>query len=391
MKQKIKKIFPILYNYYIKNKQNVIIKNYYKTKFSKCVLISYLSYPLIKGIKLSHTNSAECIKITETFRKIGFNCDIVDNQADIRIDYHKYDVVFGFGKVFENSFYSNRKIFKIYYGTGKHPYFSNMETIKRGLNVMEKKNEFLLESLRLIKEDYSLQTTASDTLLIIGGETDSSTYRKYTNNQINTINVSFFKIHDYLKIINEKNFLEAGKHFLFFSGSGLIHKGLDLLLEAFSRQNDLYLHICADIKSEPKFENIYKDELYKTKNIHTYGFVNINSETFKKLITKCAFVILPSCSEAMPTSVVNVIGNGGLIPILPSASSINIDELTLPITDLTVESVVKSLKETQTMTNDKKKKISLKIGEFINNNYTIENFSKNIETILKNILYENKM
>lgn len=97
--------------------------------------------------------------------------------------------------------------------------------------------------------------------------------------------------------MKNKNYKDAKKHFLWFGSSRLIHKGLDLLLEIFKELPDLHLHVCGPINNELKFKDIYYEELYNTKNIHTYGFINIQSKSFKGIINKCAFIIFPSCSE----------------------------------------------------------------------------------------------
>ena len=391
IKQKVKNSLPFLYPIYFEYKNNRMIVNFFKTSFPKRVLICYLTSPFEKGPNLSHTNNIESIEIAKAFRDLGYNCDVVNNNSDRKIDYKSYDLIFGFGKSFERSLLASKKILRIFYGTGKHPRFSNTETIKRGLEVKLKRGDFIVESLRLIEEDYLLQTTTADQLLLIGGPTESITYKKYSDIPIKNINVSFLKIHDFEEIIKNKNFSEARHNFLFFSGGGMIHKGLDLLLEVFSKQEKYHLHICAPIEAESKFKNVYKKELLDNNYIHNHNFIKLDSKEFRSMIEKCAFVILPSCSEAMPTSVVNVIGNGGLIPILPNSASINIGELTIPIKELTVEEIEKSIEFSSKYAPEELREWSKKVGSLVNKNYSIEEYTENIKKSIQETIHENSL
>lgn len=385
-KNKMKRAYS-LYKWF---KNNKIVTNYFNTSFSKNVLICYINQPFANGITLDHTNTIESLEIAKAFKENGYNCDIVSSDCGRKINYEKYDILFGFGEVFKNSFYCDKKITRLYYSTGKHPYFSNQKTIERGRAIKSNKGRFLLESLRYLKEDYLLETNASDALILIGSETESLSYKKYSNVPIYNLNVSFFKIHEYIDIISHKDFSESKKHFLFFSGGGLIHKGLDILLEAFSKQENFELHICAPTDSEIRFKKIYNKELYNNRYIHVYDFINLKSKTFEELLIKCAFVILPSCSEAMPTSVVNVVGNGGLIPILSKDASINIDNVTIPIEELSSEGIIDAVNKSQLLTREEIITMSKKAGQTINDHYSIMDYSKNIKKIIKNILSNNK-
>lgn len=78
------------------------------------------------------------------------------------------------------------------------------------------------------------------------------------------------------EILKNRNINEVKKNFLWMGSLGLIHKGLDLLLEIFNELPDYNLYICGSTKNEPEFEYLYFDELYRTKNIHTYGFVGVD-------------------------------------------------------------------------------------------------------------------
>ena len=72
--------------------------------------------------------------------------------------------------------------------------------------------------------------------------------------------------------------------FLWIGSQGLVHKGLDLVLEAFARMPDLHLTVCGPIREEPAFEAAFRRELYATPNIETLGWVDIASPAFADLL-----------------------------------------------------------------------------------------------------------
>lgn len=386
IKQYLSKNLPALSSLYGRYQNGRIVKNFFKTSFSKNVLICYITNPFRQGATLSHTNMAESLQIAEAFKNLGYNCDIINYDSTKKINFSKYNIIFGFGEVLRQSFYSTKKnIKRIYYGTGKHPYFSNAAAIKRGLDFQKDKGVFLADSLRLVDADYALQTMAVDALVLLGDKSTVASYNQYFHPEIYRLNVSFFKVLNYLDIIKNKDFFQAKNNFLFFSGGGMIHKGLDIVLDFFKDRKNLFLHICAPVESENNFKKIYQKEIFESDNIYFYKFIDIRSEIFKNLLEKCAFIIMPSCSEGMPTSVITVIGNGGLIPILSEAASVGLDEYTIFIDDFSQKSLENSITRAMSADLNTLEKNSREIGKIVNDAYTIQEYSKNIGVILDKI------
>ena len=93
----------------------------------------------------------------------------------------------------------------------------------------------------------------------------------------------------------------------------------------------------------------------------------------------------------MPTSIINTVGNGALVPILPKSASIGIDDLTIPINELSKNGVLQAIECSQSKPASDLKIWSEKIGLLVNKNYTIEKYSENIKSNLKEILHENNL
>jgi len=166
----------------------------------------------------------------------------------------------------------------------------------------------------------------------------------------------------------------------------LIHKGLDLLLEVFKDSPDLHLHVCGPIDDEPEFKACFYDELYKRKNIHTYGFIDLRSDVFDYLMKTCAFVIFPSCSEGGAASVVNVMGNGGLVPVVTRESSVSINDYGIEINDCKAEEVAQAVRKANQLTIEDIRTRSLYCCEYTARHHSIEMFSKALKDALNTLL-----
>ena len=66
------------------------------------------------------------------------------------------------------------------------------------------------------------------------------------------------------------------RQFVWFSGAGAAHKGLDLCLEVFKEKPDLTLHVIGNLEQEPHFMRHYQSFLH-LNNIHYHGFSNSRS------------------------------------------------------------------------------------------------------------------
>lgn len=392
-------------NYLIKNiicvskKIKLIIKhnilktpviNFFKDNFSQNVLISYITKPFREGIDIIHTNSAEVLEIAQVFRSLGFNVDIADYDYEGYIDYKKYNTIFGFGDPLVNSFKFNsiQSTTRIYYGTGMHISIQNQNSTKRIEAVKNKKGIWIPESGRIVEKAWTQQTTNVDAMIVLGNDEVKKSYQKYFEKNIYLLSPSIYKQLDYKKVLEDKHFEEAKNNYLWFGSSGLIHKGLDLVLDAFKTLPDLHLHVCGPIENEPKFKKAYYDELYNKVNIHTYGFIKIDTLLFKEILNKCAFIIFPSCSEGGGASVLNVCVNGGLIPIVTKEASIDIDGFGLLINSFELSSVKMAIEDSQKLSQDELKTLSELTGKKISE-YSLGNYSKLLKTHLSSIFNTN--
>jgi hypothetical protein len=362
------------------------IINYYRTSYTRNALVSYITDPFRNEMNLSHTNSFESMEIGKAINEVGFNVDIADYDYEGRIDYSRYDLIFGFGEPLINSFYKRgKKIVTVYYGTGMQINTQNNNTLNRVKEVFDKKGVWLPGSGRIVNKAWSIQTTLVDAMILLGNEEVTKTYSPYFKGKIYNIPALYYKVTNYDEIISSKAFNKAKTHFLWFGSSGMIHKGLDLLLEIFSKQEVIHLHICGPLDGEPEFKQTYNNELFKTANIHYHGFISLNSVLFKELLQECAFVILPSCSEGGGASVLNVCGNGGLIPLLSKEASIDTGESGFVFDKINIESIQFTIDQALQLTEQEIKERSKKCCELISRKHSQTNYASELRKCINEI------
>lgn len=363
------------------------IINYFGTNYNQNVLITYITYPFKKGSHIRHTNSVEAIEIARVFDKLKYNVDIADYDYEGYLDYNKYELIFGFGEPLVKSFYQNNKSpIRIFYGTGRHHVHQNQDSLKRIKEVAEQKGKWLLESARLAEKTWTPATTLVDAIVTLGNEDARNSYGQFYDGDIYSLEPSIFILHDCSEIIKKKNYDEARKNFLWFGSSGMIHKGLDLLLEYFSKNRQINLHICGPLEDEPEFKKAYQKEISNMENIFVYGFVEMNTALFKSLIEKCAFVIYPTSSEGGSPSVLNVSGNGGLIPIVTKEATIDIDDFGILMEAPNISSVELAINKALKLSPVEMRHLSNKCGKAISERHSLNAFANNFKNIIQIIL-----
>lgn len=121
----------------------------------------------------------------------------------------------------------------------------------------------------------------------------------------------------------DKDFAAARRRFLWFGSGGLLHKGLDRVLETFAGLPDLELTVLGPIDREPAFARAFRRELYETPNIHTLGWIDVAGPEFLDIARRHLALVYPSCSEGQNGGAVTCM-HAGLIPVLSRESGVDI-------------------------------------------------------------------
>ena len=213
--------------------------------------------------------------------------------------------------------------------------FNRMEE-ERFLDLENRRGVRLPYDRRIRFEEETANRTA-DAIICLGNQSAKDTYRQFPV----VYNLNNAAYHDQRYGTVEKDFALGRDGFLFFAGSGNVHKGLDLLLEAFVRLS-AQLYICQRI--EPDFGELYHHELVDCGNIHLVGPIPMRSQRFYELVDRCNYVIHPSCAEGQPGAVVECM-HQGLIPVLSRQSNIDTDDFGVTLGACPIEEITQTVAE----------------------------------------------
>ncbi len=365
-------------------RSKISVINYFNAQYPKRVLLSYVDGPFLGSELDSHSNRREALVIAECFHKMGYCVDVVPYNFQSAIDYSPYSCVFGLGDPVERSFDQDvPNLMRIHYATGCHVQFQNTATLRRAQDVHKNKGVWLLDSCRKVPWTWSAQTTLADAMLVIGNQLVMNSYRLYYQGPIFPQITSYYAALP-LDVLEGKNFSEAKKHFLYFGSTGAIHKGLDLLLEVFSENPDKILHIAAPLEGETAFVKAFAEEL-ACPNIILHGFLDVRSEAFRHLMRECAFAVLPSCSEGISTSLLNVMCNG-LVPVLTPECGYDPMPYSVPIEKADILSVKNAVDFCSSLLETEIRKRSLQCLQETRERYSIEAFRAQMEANLLHVL-----
>ena len=363
--------------------ENKIISLKPETKPKGNVLLSYTINPfLLKNGELfnnAHTCDWECCHIAKTFLKLRYCVDV------IKYDNHKFipkkDYSFFIDELTNMERIApllNKDCVKILHCVWAHWLFNNTAQYQRHLG-LRKRRGVALKPRRLLKPNLGIEY--SDYATILGNKFTINTY-DYAQKPIYRIPISTQVLHPWPK---DKDFENCKNHFLWFGSSGLVHKGLDLVLEAFAGMTDYHLYICGPVQKEKDFEKVYYKELYEAPNIHTVGWVDVGGPEFLEITSKCIGLIYPSCSEGQSGTVVTCL-HAGLIPILSYESGVDVHDFGVILKDCSIEEIKNSIRMVSGRSIEELKRMSRKAREFARANHTREKFAEEYRNVIDKII-----
>lgn len=348
------------------------------------VLLSYTVLPFItkKHVLDSHTNRWECREIARLFLKRGYAVDVIDWENNSFIPKKKYDFFLDIHSNLERlDPFLNKDCIKILHLTGSEAEFQNKSETERLLN-LEKRRGVRLSPRRQVVKTNSI--AYADFISMLGNKITESTYG-LQDKKIHYISLS--TTHAYPSPEN-KNLTSARNNFIWFGGVGAVHKGLDLVLEAFTKMPEFNLTVIGKTSNEKDFAEEYKKELYDTININYVGFINPGSSEFKNIINNSIGIVYPSSSEGQSGAVITAM-HAGLIPIISENSGVNVEDFGILLKKNTVEEIREMVRKIASATEDEIRKKVLGAWVYAREHHTRERFSKEYNTFIESLIKKN--
>ena len=178
----------------------------------------------------------------------------------------------------------------------------------------------------------------------------------------------------------------AGRAFLWFFGSGAVHKGLDRVLEAFAREPSLELHVVGNIADEHDFIEAYRHELFALANIHWHGPLDPGGAAFAHVLARCSFVVAPSCSEGTSPATATAL-KAGLYPLVSRATGIDLpDGCGRYLESCTVEEITSAAREVAALGDDELLRQIARVQRHAVETYSRPAFAATMEAYLADVI-----
>jgi glycosyltransferase involved in cell wall biosynthesis len=307
------------------------------------VLLSYIVDPFLLPPDAepshAHTQDWECREMARAWREAGYAVDAIHwTNTGFEPD-GPYDVLIDPRLNLERLGPRLDGCLKVLHAETAHYTFHNPAQEARRAALRERRG-VELPAERMLEANRSLEH--ADAITLVGNHFTASTYA--SDGPLGEIGKPIFRVplsnaFQY-PFPEERDLTTARRRFVWFGSGGLVHKGLDLVLEAFAGLPDLHLTVCGPVDREPEFEREYWRELYRTPNIRPEGWVDAApGGRFQRIARESIATVYPSCSEGGGGSVITCM-HAGLIPVVTSEASIDVSpERGVPVRDATVEGV----------------------------------------------------
>jgi glycosyltransferase involved in cell wall biosynthesis len=345
------------------------------------VLISYLTEPFLNNnehLIYAHTSFLETKLIAQTFLNIGYCVDVIHHKNNRFIPQKDYSFFIDTSSNLERvgPLLSDNCI-KILHIIWAHWMFHNYAEYKRHLELKQRRG-VALSPVRQMSPRRAIEI--ADYATIMGNDFTAGTYA-YSGKTIYRIPQAVSVNYPFL----ERTYEACKNNYLWFGGYGAVHKGLDLVLEVFAGLPDYHLYVCGTTHEEKAFKREYHNELFKSPNIHTIGWVDIRSDPFIDIASKCIGMIHPSCSEGGTHSVLTCM-HAGLIPIVSYESGVDVFDFGVILKDCSIDKIRSAVHMVSSFPAEKLKSMSRKAWQYTRANHTRERFAEEYSNAVNEII-----
>ena len=276
-------------------------------------LLSYIVDPFLappgRPLSTAHTQIWESREIGLILVRLGFAVDVIHWTNRAFRPRARYDLLIDVRLNLERlAPWVGADCLKVMHAETAHPDFYNPAQRAR-LAALARRRGIVLPPYKQIAPNRAIES--ADCATILGNERTQATYR-FAGKPLYPVPISQPVLYPFPE---DKDFGAARREFVWFGSGGLVHKGLDLVLDAFAARPDLALAVAGPVDRERGFERAYARELYATPNIRTLGWIDIAGPAFAELTRRTLALVYPSCSEGQSGGTVTCL-HAGLVPVV---------------------------------------------------------------------------
>ncbi len=346
-------------------------------------LVAYILDPFLlrpgEPISNKHTHDWECWCIVQTLLSQGLAVDVISYRNRTFVPREDYRLFFAartnFQRIAEQL---PDACVKVVHLDTAHWLYNNTAAFNRLLDLQTRRG-VTLSNLKTVEENWALE--ACDMATILGNEFTIDTYR-YAGKPIHRIPISVPETYEWDEA---KNFADAGDTFVWFGSEGFVHKGLDLVVEAFARMPEFRLLVCGPVQAETAFMAAYEEE-FALPNIEAVGWVDVAGDDFLEVCRRSVGLVYPTCSEGGGGSALTCM-HAGLIPIVSRAASVDLPEEGILLESCTVDEICAAVREVASRTPEALESASRAVWSFARERHSKDAFKAGFERVLiENIL-----
>lgn len=337
-----------------------------------CVAISYIAWPFLEGVgspkMRGHTNAYEVTAMAQAFLDLGFRVEVCDfddesyrppKDCKIAVDIHgnleRWELPEG--------------CLRILHATGPHWLFWNHAELSRMLSIQHR-HGVALKPQRHVKPSRGVEV--ADEVVVLGNEFTRGTFL-FGGKPVTRVPISSAYEFAWPE---GRDFEKAKKKFLWVGSYGMVHKGLDLALDAFAGMPELELTVCGRPEKEADFYRLYEKHLKHTPNIKLHGWLDMDSADFLEIARTHAAVIYPSSAEGGAGSVIHCM-HAGMMPICTTEASIDLGDFGVHVETASVELVQTACRAVASMSAGEVEHRAKGAYEHVRREHTRDKFQEN--------------
>ena len=367
MIEKVKKISDLLFP-----KEKTVLRLHPNGASRGCVVVSYITWPFVEGVDSSkmrgHTNAYEVKVMAQMFLDLGFRVEVCDYDDESYVPPQDSKVAIDIHGNLENWELADG-CKKILHATGCHWLFMNHAELSRLISVRER-HGIALQPQRQVRPSRGVEV--ADEVVVLGNEFTRGTFL-FGGKPVMRIPISSAYEFDWPL---GRYFEKAKRRFLWVGSYGMVHKGLDLALDAFAGMPELELTVCGRPEKEAYFYSLYQRHLRHTPNIKLHGWLDMASPDFLEIASTHASVIYPSSAEGGAGSVIHCM-HAGMLPICTTEASIDLGNFGVHVESATVEAVQKACRDVAGMSAGEVENRARSAWAHVRREHTRDKFQEN--------------
>jgi len=315
-----------------------------------------------------HANRWECRAMARAFNDAGYNVTAIDWQdRDFRPGADCVAIVDLHANLDRLAALAPTGARKIHHATGAHWEFQNRAEQARN-EALHVRRGIRLPLRRQVTPSRAIETAECATTT--GNAFTIGTFA-FAKKPMTRVPVSS----TYTRAsLDGKNFESVRRRFLWLGSHGLVHKGLDLVLEAFARTPELQLTVAGPVGSEPDFAAAYRREL-SLPNVTVLDWVDTRSQLFHDLLNAHGAIVYPSCSEGGGGSAVTCL-HGGLVPIVTREASVDVEDFGIELPTAEVDILIDAVRGFAGLPSAERAERSQAAWRFARRVHTRQNFEQ---------------